>query len=86
MEKKITEYAIINHGIEDAPYHNEDVIFESQDPEEIVNKLKDLTTGDCSLEEFTVEIYEVDEDGDFWQGSDFDTAQNFCARIAAERI
>ena len=37
----ITEYAIINHGIEKAPYHNEDVLFESQDSEEIVAKLQD---------------------------------------------
>lgn len=79
------EYAIINHNVEDAPGNNEDVLFESQDPEEIIRKLKELEEGKNDMTGYSIEEYTVDKDGDFFEGSDFDTVSNFCKRIAAAR-
>ena len=75
------EYAIINHNIEEAPYRNEDVFFESQNPNEILVKLIELEQGGNDLEDYSIEEYTVDEDGEFYEGSDFDTAENFHVRF-----
>ena len=77
-----TEYAIINHGIEKAPYHNEDVLFESQDSEEIVAKLIECQCNDSSE---SVEIYTVTDKGDFYEGSDFKTVSDFLHIAAVQR-
>lgn len=79
------EYAIINHNIDEAPVSNEDVLFESQDPEEIVKKLQQLEDEQNDMTEYTVEEYTVDSDGDFYDGSDYDTVANFKKRTAAAR-
>jgi hypothetical protein len=79
------EYAIISHNIEDAPLNTEDTLFESQDPEEIVKKLNELEEGSEDMTEYSIEEYTVDEDGDFVEGSDFDTISNFRKRTAAVR-
>lgn len=79
------EYAIISHNIEDAPLNTEDTLFESQDPEEIVKKLNELEEGSEDMTEYSIEEYTVDEDGDFVEGSDFDTISNFRKRTAAAR-
>lgn len=79
------EYAIINHNIDDAPTNNEDVFFESQDPEEIIRKLQELEDGQNDMAEYTIEEYTVDSDGDFYDGSDYDTVANFRKRTAAAR-
>lgn len=79
------EYAIINHNIDEAPVSNEDVFFESQDPEEIVKKLQQLEDEQNDMTEYTVEEYTVDSDGDFYDGSDYDTVANFKKRTAAAR-
>lgn len=79
------EYAIINHNIDDAPTNNEDLFFESQDPEEIIRKLQELEDGQNDMTEYTIEEYTVDSDGDFYDGSDYDTVANFRKRTAAAR-
>ena len=79
------EYAIISHNIDDAPTNNEDVFFESQDPEEIIRKLQELEDGQNDMTEYTVEEYTVDSDGDFYDGSDYDTVVSFRKRTAAAR-
>lgn len=79
------EYAIINHNIDDAPTNNEDVFFESQDPEEIIRKLQELENGQNDMTDYTIEEYTVDQDGDFYDGSDYDTVSNFRKRTAAAR-
>ena len=79
------EYAIINHNIDDAPTNNEDVFFESQDPEEIIRMLQELEDGQNDMTVYTVEEYTVDSDGDFYDGCDYDTVPNFRKRTAAAR-
>ena len=79
------EYAIINHNIDDAPTNNEDVFFESQDPEEIIRKLQELEDGQNDMTDYTIEEHTVDQDGDFYDGSDYDTVSNFRKRTAAAR-
>ena len=79
------EYAIINHNIDDAPTNNEDVFFESQDPEEIIRKLQELEDGQNDMTDYTIEEYTVDSDGDFYDGSDYDTVSSFRKRTAAAR-
>lgn len=79
------EYAIINHNIDDAPTNNEDVFFESQDPEEIIRKLQELEDGQNDMTDYAIEEYTVDQDGDFFDGSDYDTVSNFRKRTAAAR-
>ena len=77
--KKTVEYAIINHDIDNAMMHNEDVLFTAQEPSEIISKLRDCG---CTDDNSTVEIYYVDEDGDFLEGSDYDTPSNFIKRFS----
>ena len=79
-----TEYAIL-----DVPYNyefeNDDVdhrIFTAEDMETISAELIRIGAKDT---EYCVEIYRVDDDGDFYDGSDFDTPSNFRKRTASER-
>lgn len=81
MRKVFTGYAIINSRIEEAPFCNEYTVFESQDAEEIIQKLAALIRVEENPEDFTVEIYTVDEDGYFVAGCDYDTAENFMKKM-----
>jgi ketosteroid isomerase-like protein len=78
MKMKIKEYAILNANIEKAT--GSEVIFESQNKDEIVRYLED-TERDKDDEYTTIEVYYVDEDGDFVEGSDYDTPSNFIKNI-----
>lgn len=71
------EYAIINHGIEDAPYHNEDVILETQDTKEILDWITNAKEDGTDTSEYTIEEYAVNGYGEFYEGSDFYTLENF---------
>lgn len=79
--KTITEYAIINAPIEIATENNHDVRFESQDLDEILFQLTEMGGDDSDT---SIEIYAVDEDGEFVDGSDFDTVSNFLKRYGRE--
>jgi hypothetical protein len=71
------EFAVINHGIEDAPYHNWDVILETQDTKEILDWIMNAKEDGTDTSEYTIEEYTVTDDGEFYEGSDFDTLENF---------
>jgi hypothetical protein len=75
---KIKEYAILNANIEKAT--GSEVVFESQNKDEIVRYLEETDT-DKDNEHTTIEVYYVDEDGDFVEGSDYDTPSNFIKNI-----
>lgn len=53
-------------------------IFEDRDPAEVVGFIQRSGLTD---DRAAVEIYEADENGNFVQGSDFDTPSNFCERF-----
>jgi hypothetical protein len=78
MKMKIKEYAILNANIEKAT--GSEVIFESQNKDEIVRYLED-TERDKDDEYTTIEVYYVDKDGDFVEGSDYDIPSNFIKNI-----
>lgn len=63
---------------EDYDHH----IFEADDMELINENLMFIGADD---EHYSVEEYRVDEDGKFWDGSDYDTPSNFRKRVAAQR-
>lgn len=71
------EYALIKATIDNALEDGNEIILKSQYPEPILNKIIDLDDDD----NYIVEEYTVDEDGDFYEGSDFDTAENFRVRF-----
>jgi DNA-binding transcriptional regulator YiaG len=79
----INRYAILNCNCGKAP--EEDVyahIFEASTPEEIVAELIRIGATD---EGYSVEEYEADEDGEFLEGSDYDSVSNFIKRTCAAR-
>ena len=73
-----TEYAILNVTVDNAPLNNHNVLFESQDTSEII---KNIVECNCTDDDSCVEIYRVTDDGDFYDGSDFDTISNFKKRF-----
>lgn len=75
---KIKEYAILNANIEKAM--GGEVVFTSKNKNEIADYLKE-TGRDTDDEWTTIEVYYVDEDGDFVEGSDYDTPSNFIKNI-----
>jgi ketosteroid isomerase-like protein len=75
---KIKEYAILNANIEKAM--GGEVVFTSKNKNEIADYLKE-TGRDTDDEGTTIEDYYVDEDGDFVEGSDYDTPSNFIKNI-----
>ena len=75
---KIKEYAILNQNIDKAD--GSAVVFESQDKNEIVRHLEE-TNRDNDDDHTTIEVYYVDEDGDFVEGSDYDIPSNFIKNI-----
>lgn len=75
-----TMYAIL-----DVPYNHDftnDIsdhhIFESERKESIAAKLARMGASD---DEYCVEIYRVDQDGEFYDGSDYDTPSGFIKRL-----
>lgn len=79
-----TEYAIL-----DVPYNYE---FENDDVDHRLFIAHDMETINAELirigakdTEYCVEIYRVDDCGDFYDGSDYDTPSNFRKRTAVER-
>ena len=85
MELK-TRYAILDvpydHDFENDTDHR---IFEADNMEDITAELIRIGADD---EHYSVEEYRVDEDGEFYDGSDFDTPSNFikCTRERNSRI
>lgn len=79
-----TKYAIRNvpYNYDDSNEATDFHIFEADTMEEINAELIRIGAKDDT---HSVEIYTVDEDGDFWQGSDYDTPSNFRKRTAAAR-
>ena len=79
-----TRYAIRNvpYNYDDSDEATDFHIFEADTMEEISAELIRIGAKDDT---HSVEIYTVDEDGDFWQGSDYDTPSNFRKRTAAQR-
>lgn len=81
----INRYAILDVNCdyewgewEDSAHH----IFEASTPEEIMAELIRIGATD---EGYSVEEYEADEDGEFLEGSDYDSVSNFIKRTCAAR-
>ena len=74
-----TEYAIINAAIGDTERDYE-VFFRSSNPQEIINNLK---ANNYDPETTSIEDYTVDDDGEFYEGSNYDTIDNFIKRNGA---
>lgn len=83
MELK-TRYAIRNvpYNYDDSDEATDFHIFEADTMEEISAELIRIGAKDDT---HSVEIYTVDEDGEFYDGSDFDTPSNFRKRTASQR-
>jgi len=71
------EYALIKATMDNALEDGNEIILKSQYPESILNKIIDLDDDD----NYIIEEYMVDDCGEFCEGSDFDTAENFRARF-----
>lgn len=71
------EYAIINAAINDTERDYE-VYFKSSNPQEILNNLK---ANNYDPETTSIEDYTVDDDGEFYEGSNYDTIDNFISRL-----
>ena len=70
------EYAILKGKINDVLDGDYDVVFKNQYPEYILAELIVLDD-----DNYTVEEYTVDDDGEFLEGSDYDTVENFQKRF-----
>lgn len=70
------EYAILRGKIKDILDGDYEVVFKNQYPEYILAELVMLDDDD-----YTVEEYTVDDDGEFLEGSDYDTVENFKKRF-----
>lgn len=70
------EYAILRGKIKDVLDGDYEVVFKNQYPEYILSELIMLDDDD-----YTVEEYTVDDDGEFLEGSDYDTVDNFKKRF-----
>ena len=71
------EYAIILGTMDQALEGYGLVVFKNQYPEYILAELIRLDDDNA----YIVEEYTVDEDGEFYEGSDYDTAENFKRRF-----
>jgi hypothetical protein len=77
-------YAILDVNIH-YDFTNDDddhIIFKADSMEAITAELIRIGADD---EHYSVEEYRVDEDGDFYDGSDYDTSSNFRKRTATQR-
>lgn len=70
------EYAILRGKIKDVLDGDYDVVFKNQYPEYVLAELVMLDD-----DGYTVEEYTVDDDGEFVEGSDYDTVENFKKRF-----
>lgn len=79
-----TKYAILdvpyNHDFENEDYDHH--IFEADNMEAVSAELIRIGAND---QDFSVEEYKVDADGEFYEGSDYDTPSNFRKCVAAQR-
>jgi hypothetical protein len=70
------EYAIVEGTLETALEDREKPVFKSGNPWDIIAKLDSLDEDD----KYIVKEYMIDVNGEFYEGSDFDTAENFRSR------
>ena len=81
-EGRFRTYSIIDMGIEKLNFDLVDLdykqIFTSQSTGAILDKLEELNADD---DHFSIEEYTAAEDGDFIEGSDYDTPSNFRKRL-----
>lgn len=74
------EFAVINKSIDTVVSEDwnmgEDVILRTQDTREVFKWMFEQDWAE-DFSEYCIEEYEVDEDGEFVSGSDFDTIENF---------
>ena len=70
------EYAILRGKIKDVLDGDYDVVFKNKYPEYILSELIMLDD-----DNYTIEEYMVDDDGEFVEGSDYDTVENFKKRF-----
>lgn len=79
-----TMYAILDVNIH-YDFTNDDddhIIYKADNMEAITAELIRIGADD---ERYSIEIYRVDEDGEFFDGSDYDTPSNFRKRTAVAR-
>lgn len=81
-EGRFRTYSIIDMGVEELNFDLVDLdykqIFTSQSAGAILDKLEELNADD---DHFSIEEYTAAEDGDFIEGSDYDTPSNFRKRL-----
>lgn len=81
-EGRFRTYSIIDMGIDELNFDLVDLdykqIFTSQSAGAILDKLEELNADD---DHFSIEEYTAAEDGDFIEGSDYDTPSNFRKRL-----
>jgi hypothetical protein len=81
-EGRFRTYAIIDMGVKDLNFDVVDLdykqVFTSQSIGAILDKLEELNADD---DHFSIEEYTATEDGDFIEGSDYDTPSNFKKRM-----
>lgn len=81
-EGRFKTYSIIDMGVEELNFDLVDLdykqIFTSQSIGAILDKLDALNADD---DHFSIEEYTAAEDGDFIEGSDYDTPSNFKKRL-----
>ena len=70
------EYAIVEGTLETALEDREEPVFKSGNPSDIIAELDSLDDDD----KYIIEEYMVDVNGEFYEGSDFDTVENFRSR------
>ena len=83
-EGRFRTYSIIDIGVKDLDFDlvDQDLdykqIFTSQSAGAVLDKLEELKADD---DHFSIEEYTAAEDGDFIEGSDYDTPSNFKKRL-----
>lgn len=70
------EYAIVEGTLETALEDREKPVFKSGNPVDIIAELDSLDDDD----KYIIEEYMVDANGEFYEGSDFNTVENFRSR------
>lgn len=70
------EYAILKGKIKEVLDGDYEVVFKNQYPEYVLAELIQLDD-----DSYTVEEYMVDDDGEFVEGSDYDTVESFKSRF-----
>ena len=81
MKANLTkEYSIIKANINEdiETMNNSSIVFKSINKLDVMNHLLSINAND---DDYVVEIYKVDEEGEFIEGSDYDTPSNFIKNI-----